>query len=90
MTQKVKVVCENCYMLFEMSSNAKLRLCPACKAEEEKLRKRKAARKKYHEKNRKRPAYTISDVLDLQQVYWEKTGQWLSYGKMVKEIERQC
>ena len=71
MSRGQRAVCDWCYHVFLMGPNAKLQLCPACKAEYRKMKKKEAARKKREDRQqaqgrKRRPAYTIAEVLEKQ------------------------
>ena len=90
MSRGQRAVCDWCYHMFLMAPNARLRLCPECKAEYRKMKKKEAARKKreaqhkrYYEKLRKKPAYTIGEVLRMAQ------EAQVSYGEMVERLGKE-
>ena len=94
MSRGQRAVCEWCYHVFLMTPNAKLRLCPECKAEYRKMKKKEAERKKREaaqpsQGRKRRPAYTIAEVLEKQREHREKTGEWLSYGEMVARLGKR-
>ena len=94
MSKGQKAVCEWCYHVFLMAPNAKIRMCPACKAEYRRMKKKEAERKKREaaqqaQGGKKKPEYTIGEVLAMQQEHRDRTGRWLSYGEMVKELEKE-
>ena len=94
MSKGQRAVCERCYHVFLMGPNAKIRMCPECKAEYRKMKKKEAARKKREaaqqaQGGKKKPGYTIGEVLAMQQEYREQTGQWLSYGEMSARLGKR-
>lgn len=87
MSREQRAVCEWCYQMFLMAPNAKLRMCPECKAEYRKMKSRESARKKREaaqqaQGGKKKPEYTIGEVLRMAERAGE-TGKYVSYGKMV-------
>ena len=90
MSRGQRAVCDWCYHMFLMGPNARLRLCPECKAEYQKRQQKSAYRKRKREQGiQAKPAYTIAEVLEKQREHREKTGEWLSYGEMVARLEKQ-
>ena len=94
MSRGQRAVCDWCYHMFLMAPNARLRLCPECKAEYRRMKSREAARKKREtvqpaQGRKKKPEYTISEVLAMQQEHRDRTGQWLSYGEMSARLGKK-
>lgn len=88
MSRGQRATCDWCYHVFLMGPNAKIRMCPECKAEYRKMKKKEAARKKREaaqqaQGGKKKPGYTISEVLQMAQ------EASVSYGEMAARLGKR-
>ena len=88
MSRGQRAMCDWCYHVFLMGPNTKLRLCPECKAEYRKMKKKEAERKKREaaqqaQGGKKKPEYTIGEVLQMAQ------EEKVSYGEMSARLGKR-
>lgn len=80
--------CEMCGKVVVAYSKNK-KFCTRCARKRAKDRNRK--KEEHPEETQKAaPRLTISEIAKMQEEYQKRTGQYISYGKMVSMIDQAC